>query len=81
MSDTDDTEDRDMLGFTRGDCTKTYLQEVVIFARAGSTNNNAVAPERLVARAIQGCGRKERKLLMNDAWRELLPGAIDDGDE
>ena len=82
MSSSEDNDEAlSCLKFARGMDVDEYLAEVPIFTRAGATNNNDILGIRLVARAIQGCGRKERKLLVNDAWMEQLTAAPAEGDE
>ena len=82
MSSSEDNDEAlSCLKFARGMDVDEYLAEVPIFTRAGATNNNDILGVRLVARAIQGCGRKERKLLVNNAWMEQLTAVPAEGDE
>ena len=81
MSSSDDDGSLSTLRFRRGDDVDEYLAEVPVFAQAGANNNNEISTSRLVARAIGGCGRKERKLLVNDQWLTQLSAGPAEGQE
>ena len=75
--DSDDTDDMCTLSYSRGADADEFLSDVENSAQARMSGAGADRPSclKLITTAIQSCGRKERRLLINDAWLKKLTQA------
>ena len=63
MSDTDDDPEVCSLTFSRADDVDEYLIDVRGAAEAAMSGSTAPSDQKLIARALQGCTSRERKLV------------------
>jgi hypothetical protein len=75
MSDTDEESEVCSLTFSRGDDVSQYLIDVREAATASMSGSTAPSDQKLIAKAIQGCTNRERKLISGGRWKNSLAPA------